>query len=373
MLVTGQGARHVAPMISERLRQGFDASILLVIGLVGALLGQVVGLPMPFLLGALASVAVFTVARERASARNIQFPELTRRLFVGAIGVMIGAQFSPALLASLPQIWPSVLGVGVYVVTTLGLGTFMFSRLGGMDRVTAFYAAMPGGLVDSVTMGQAAGGDARQLALQHFVRIVLVVTAVPLLYLYWSGQVVGSAGGQSFDGGGGTWADPPEVLGLAVLGIWIGPFLRLPAPHLVGPLVLSAALHGSGILHVASPGWLLALAQLVVGTGLGTSFAGTRAGDLLRAFVLGAVYVTGGLLLAYLGAAGLSRLVPFGFDTLFVSFAPGGVTEMGLVALSLGLSPVVVTVHHLCRIGLTVVLASLAVPRFTNARQKRGS
>ena len=54
-------------------------------------------------------------------------------------------------------------------------------------------------------------------------------------------------------------------------------------------------------------------------------------------------------------------LVPV--DALFISFAPGGVTEMGLIALSLGVSPVVVACHHLFRIFVTVSVAGMIARR----------
>ncbi|MEY8837729.1 AbrB family transcriptional regulator, partial [Cribrihabitans sp. XS_ASV171] len=51
------------------------------------------------------------------------------------------------------------------------------------------------------------------------------------------------------------------------------------------------------------------------------------------------------------------------FSALLISFAPGGVTEMSLIALSLGVSPLLVTVHHLFRIIMSVTLAGMAAPR----------
>jgi uncharacterized membrane protein AbrB (regulator of aidB expression) len=58
----------------------------------------------------------------------------------------------------------------------------------------------------------------------------------------------------------------------------------------------------------------------------------------------------------------LLDLVPAGFGALFVSFAAGGLAEMSLIALSLNFNPVVVALHHLCRIVLTV-LAGAAVAK----------
>jgi uncharacterized membrane protein AbrB (regulator of aidB expression) len=42
-------------------------------------------------------------------------------------------------------------------------------------------------------------------------------------------------------------------------------------------------------------------------------------------------------------------------ETMIISFAPGGVTEMSLIALSLAMNPAFVTLHHLVRIIFTVV------------------
>jgi uncharacterized membrane protein AbrB (regulator of aidB expression) len=40
---------------------------------------------------------------------------------------------------------------------------------------------------------------------------------------------------------------------------------------------------------------------------------------------------------------------------MFISFAPGGVTEMSLIALSLAASPALVSLHHILRILMTVM------------------
>ncbi|MCC5968641.1 MAG: AbrB family transcriptional regulator [Pararhodobacter sp.] len=46
---------------------------------------------------------------------------------------------------------------------------------------------------------------------------------------------------------------------------------------------------------------------------------------------------------------------------VILAFAPGGITEMSLVALSLQLSAVYVTMHHLLRIVLAVIVARLGL------------
>ncbi len=45
---------------------------------------------------------------------------------------------------------------------------------------------------------------------------------------------------------------------------------------------------------------------------------------------------------------------------MFLAFAPGGLAEMSLVALSLQVSVIYVTTHHVLRIILAVALAQLS-------------
>jgi uncharacterized membrane protein AbrB (regulator of aidB expression) len=48
---------------------------------------------------------------------------------------------------------------------------------------------------------------------------------------------------------------------------------------------------------------------------------------------------------------------------VFLAFAPGGVSEMTLVALSLQVSVVYVVLHHILRILLAIALARAIGPR----------
>ena len=56
------------------------------------------------------------------------------------------------------------------------------------------------------------------------------------------------------------------------------------------------------------------------------------------------------------------------FQILLMCYAPGGVVEMGLIALSLNVSPVMVTLHHIVRIGFTVIAVPLIGRRLVLGR-----
>ena len=61
------------------------------------------------------------------------------------------------------------------------------------------------------------------------------------------------------------------------------------------------------------------------------------------------------LALGSLFALGLQALTGLEFLHLLIAFAPGGVAEMSVVALSLAANPALVSLHHIMRILITVV------------------
>jgi len=124
-------------------------------------------------------------------------------------------------------------------------------------------------------------------------------------------------------------------------------------------LILSAAAHYIGLTAAGPPPWLIATAQVFVGTGLGARFRGFQPREFLRVFWLAVVSVTLMLLLDAALVLVLRLIVDVPFDVLLISLAPGGVTETALIALSLHANPVFVTTLHVLRILITVFISSV--------------
>jgi len=337
---------------------------LLLAGSVGGFIVFFAGGPMPFLIGSLVSVGVFAMIGTASGCPLPEFPQPLRRVFIGVIGAMIGQRFTTELLGLVPGLWPSLLAVVPFVLLTQVANYTVFRKLGRYDRPTAFFSAMPGGLIEAISLGEQAGANVPALTLQQFARIVLVVITVPMLFLFWTGHSVGSSAGQTLSNDPATWLDVVILVGIAVVGAPLAMKIHLPAPMLLGPMILSAVFHISGLTETHSPAWLLHFSQLVIGAGLGSLFGQSNIRQLGRALWLGAITVTIMLSLAIFTAVLLNPFVPISAETLFISYAPGGVTEMSLIALSLGVTPVIVAAHHIFRIVLTILMITLAPKRF---------
>ncbi len=335
-------------------------ALALAIGTCGGIAASLIGTPMPFLLGAFLFSAVASAGGFSLFGVKPDLPLLLRNTFVAVIGVLIGSGFRPDSFDGLDGILLPLACVALFVAAALGMNYLIFRRLGGYDPTTAFYCSMPGGLIESVVMGEKAGADARSVSLQQFSRISLVITALPFIISLRVGETVGSASGVTFEGAVADWRDWLVLTVCAVAGLYLGKLLRLPAGVIVGPLILSAAAHLVGLTDAAPPFWVIIVAQVVVGTGLGARFAGFKRRQIGKAVGLAVFSVAAMLLLDAAIVAALRTVLDIPFEVLFIGFAPGGVTETALIALSLDANPVFVTTLHVFRIVITVVGCSLA-------------
>lgn len=342
---------------------------LLILGGIGGYVASQLALPMPWMLGALVASASLVLIRPPAMLEDYAFPTGLRSGFVALIGVMIGAQVTPDLITVLPEMPLTIAALAMFVGLCFAGNFLIFQRLGGYDRATAFFSGTPGGLLESIVMGEEAGADLRILTTQQFLRVIAVIALVPLGLSVWLGHPVGSAAGLT-----AALPDQPitaQSLGLvlvtALIGFVLAKRLNLPAGQLTGPLLLTAALNLSGIVDIHLPSWMVAAAQLVIGVSLGLRFKGVDAALLRRSLWLCAVSVGYMLGLGLCFAFALHHLTDLAFLHLFISFAPGGVAEMSIIALSLAANPALVSLIHVIRILMTVA-AMPVIGRWMNLR-----
>lgn len=335
------------------------------LGAAGAAAGHALGLPLGALLGALVTVAAAAMAGVRVAGRPLAVPQGWRFVLIPVIGVAIGATFTPELVGQAVDWTWSLAALALYVPLAHRLGYLIYRRAGGLDVPTAYYSAIPGGLIESMQMGEEAGADVQMLTMLQFLRLILAIVLVPLGFTVLEGHAVGSAAGVEIEGADRPLgpADVFWLLAAAAGGWWIGRRIGLPAPIISGPILASAGVHMIGLTRGVPPDWMILVTQWVVGTSLGARFAGLQGTRLWQAMGLALLYTAMAFALALLAAATLGGRVGEPGAAVFLAFAPGGVSEMTLVALSLQVSVVYVTLHHILRILLAISFARLLAPQ----------
>ena len=193
------------------------------------------------------------------------------------------------------------------------------------------------------------------------------------VYLLWKTAKGSISAGAQFGGGDdGTAADYAILAAAGAAGLALGLRLKIPAGQVIGPIIASAVVHLTGLVAIQPPAIAGIIAQVVVGASLGARFAGASPRLLLRTSRLAILGVAWMLGLA-IAMAALTHEVTGREPTLYVmSFAPAGVIEMSLIALTLGANPVFVTAHHVIRLFVTVMATPMIYWRWLAVAEGKG-
>lgn len=323
----------------------------LFLGAVGGWLFDEWNMPLAWMIGAM----IFTTTAALAGA-PLKGSRRLRTVVIPILGVMLGSAFTPDATAAAGRWIPSLMAMIVFVVVVATCVGLFFYRAMGFGAVTSYFSATPGGLATMVIIGGEMGGDERAISLTHSVRVLLTVLVIPFWFRWFQGY---EPGGLATLGSVTDIAplDAAVLLACAIFGYPVAHVLRVPSAHLLGPMVLSAAIHLGGVTEAKPPVEIVNIAQLVIGAGIGARFVGVSVFGVFRVLAAAVASTLFMLILAALIAVVLEDLTGMPFRALWLAFAPGGLAEMTLISLSMGIDPAMVSTHHLVRVMFMVLAA----------------
>lgn len=339
----------------------------LAIGTMGGVIGHLLGLPLGWLLGAMMATVPLAIAGLPMPASN-----RVRSVMIAVIGIMVGGAFTPETVRRAPEWAFSLLGVALYVVLITAIGLWLCRVVGRQSRVTSAFASLPGGLSEMLILGPAFGADVRSLSLVHGMRLIIILFTVPTVVMSSGAQAMAFGADRSLDFEVMMpWHDAAILSACLVLGVVLGRLLRFPAANLTGPLLLSAIAHLAEWTAAYPPQLAVIAAQIVIGVTVARFFTGISWRQMAAGLAMGGGLTVVTLLLAAAFAAMFQWLLDIPFAMGFLALVPGGLPEMSLVSISLGIDPAFISLHHLFRVIMILVLAPILIPRWLARHAER--
>jgi uncharacterized protein len=329
----------------------------LIIGLLGGLCFNLLLLPLPWMLGPAFFVAIFAFC-----GTHVQIDPNMRNPFVGIIGVWLGSYFSSSLFINAYNWLPSIIILIVFIPSVHFITYLTLYKFRGISKPDAFFTGSPGGLLEMVLGAEECGADGKQVALVHMIRIFLTVMLVPNLILFFFPDSFTRLA--VWPDLSGSYIDLLIMLIIVPIGMFLGKNFKMPAYRMFGPLICSAILHVTGLITLDLPISSLIIAQIVAGSYFGSNMNGIS-WQVAKNYIINAI-----IALTCLGVLMLLFVFIVSFTTsirpeaLILAYSPGGVNEMGLVAVSLQIEPAYVILHHLFRLILVLIILSLAKKYF---------
>ena len=323
-------------------------------GALGALVFDLIGFPASALTGSAVGVTLAGLAGLR-----FDLPVWLRTAAFVLLGINIGTGVTPDTLQAAAT-WPlSIAILGLSLPLGMAISQAGMVRWMGFERRDAVLASAPGHLSYVLSMSLEQGGPTARIAVIQSIRVLFLTLCVPLFV----STVFGASGADLLPVSDMTpWA--LVMLAGAALVVGYGyQALRVPAAFLMAGMTVSALGHALDL----TPGRLSAEigfgAFVVMGTLIGSRFAGQNL-TVLRGAVLAGVWLTAVNVVTTLWAMGVA-LVLLGVPpaVLIVAYAPGGVEAMAAIAVTLGLNPAYVAAHHVMRLLILTFLVPIWLGR----------
>ncbi|WP_280953020.1 AbrB family transcriptional regulator [Mangrovicella endophytica] len=332
----------------------------------GAFLFRLLHLPLAYILGSL--VGATLVANLIGPMRGGRHLRRVSQLFVGA---SVGVLLDGGVIEALVRLFPLMLVIAV-AGSLLGLVLAVpIAWLSGIDRLSGLLSCLPAGMAEMATLAHEVNADEQSVAIIHTLRVIVVLTLVPL-WLVVTGHPVTPVRML-------LEADAVRLITLGALIVAslllavIATRLRVINAFIVTPTLVAVLFVALGFEVPAVPQPLLIAAQIGIGTSLGLRFRFDRMRRLPRTVAGGLI---SGLILVSLSIFGLGtiieRLTDLDHLSSLLAAAPGGLGEMIATANALGVAAAAVAGFQLTRSIFTNVIVAPLIRRHVLRRRPDG-
>lgn len=151
----------------------------------GLVLGRLLHLPSPALLGALVAAAALALL---PGFDGVDVPGWVQGVGFVLIGVQVGLRFTPESLRAIGRMLPTALVVIAIIVLTCAAFGVLLAQLTGVSELDAYLATTPGGLYAVLATSADTGGNVTFVTAVQLIRLLLVLLAAPLLARWLTGR-----------------------------------------------------------------------------------------------------------------------------------------------------------------------------------------
>ncbi|CAN0510909.1 unnamed protein product, partial [Discosporangium mesarthrocarpum] len=179
---------------------------------------------------------------------------------------------------------------------------------------------VPGALSFVLALALERGADVKRITVVQTSRLALLIIIIPLAFSAFSEIKPLGVGAEKIL----SAAEVALLFALAALSIPLALVLKIPAPFFSGPFFLAGVLFGAGQFEGSLPAEILLPALAVLGTAIGSRFAGLNFAMLKDGALAGLGSTVIGLAIAGALALPVAHVLSLPALQVWLAFAPGG-------------------------------------------------
>lgn len=367
--------------MKTNLISGFRNLIFILISGMGGFILSLTGLSIGWMIGTLITAGVLSFLNLKPIEQLFDGKGLAGYWLKAGqllLGIQIGQEISLSVLGVLDHGWLSItIMILISIVLSLASG-FLLYHFSKTDLITSLYGTTPGGLSSMLGIATDVGANMAVVSIIQTMRVILVECAIPIIVSVWSS---GNAAGHSANAAQTVTKLNPAtatgfvlIIGVALLGAFIGKKVHLPASWLIGSMLsvgLVQALSGliiGGNLPVWWPHNLIIVAQVMLGACVGARLNRKMFTGIVRTISIGLIGTLSLMAAMFFCALIVSWLTGIDPVTSILAFAPGGIDVMAITAVVLHADATFVVAVQVIRV---LAICILLPPLFSLMNRRR--
>ena len=315
----------------------------LIISVPSAIITDYFNIPLAWFLGPMIIISIAAL-----SGLKIIMPKIVLSFILIILGLHIGNYIDQNLFNQMINwIWTSLIMLTYIIICILVVSKYL-QKFSGYDKKASIFSAAPGALGPLMILAESEKTDLSQVATSHLIRLIIIITVIPFIIV--NNTNTDTLLIEKFDYMSQNHINLILLVCASLFFIFIFDKIKVPAALLSGTLFASGLLQITDIASYKLPDETVNFCLLILGSSVGCKFAEKTvkeiANNSLHSIVATTILVVLGLLAAYVS----TFFVDTNILTLILSFSPGGIYEVAIIAIAFDLDPDFVAFHHIIRL-----------------------
>jgi uncharacterized protein len=329
----------------SNFKQLFSKKFILVIliSIPSAIVSDYFNIPLAWMLGPMIITSIGALA-----GLKVKMPKLALSSILIILGLHIGNYIDQNLFDQMINwIWTSVIML-IYIIVCILIVSKYLQKYAGYGQKASIFSAAPGALGPLMILAENEKIDLSQVATSHLIRLIIIITVIPFIIV--NNAVTETLIIDDFNYMAQNHLNLLFLIIASLIFIFIFDKIKIPAALLSGTLFASGLLQITDVASYKLPDASINFCLLILGASVGCRFAEKTvkeiANNSLHSLIATTILVLLGLFAAYIA----TFFVDTNILTLILSFSPGGIYEVAVIAIAFDLEPDFVAFHHIIRL-----------------------
>ncbi|MDA9654003.1 AbrB family transcriptional regulator [Candidatus Pelagibacter sp.] len=317
--------------------------LVILISVPSAIIADYFNIPLAWMLGPMiiTSIAALT-------GLKVKMPKLALSSILIILGIHIGNYIDQNLFNQMINwVWTSMIML-IYIIVSILIVSKYLQKYADYGQKASIFSAAPGALGPLLILAENEKTDLSQVATSHLIRLIIIITIIPIIIV--NNTITETLMVDDFNYMSQNHFNLVMLIFTSIIFILIFDKIKVPTALLCGTLFASGLLQMTDVATYKLPDTLINFCLLILGASVGCKFAEKKFKDIannsLHSLVATIILVLLGFIAAYVS----TFFVDTKILTLILSFSPGGIYEVAVIAIAFDLEPDFVAFHHIMRL-----------------------